>query len=209
MQPSPSPARVIEGAVDVDRRLDDLQIRRRWCVEAVLRGDFERQSTSTLEFDGAAAYKAASIGLAAFRSHAMDEGWFSTNYLGIQVAIRGDHGCAVAVTEGDHRTGIIGDHDPATKALKGPNTRRATDSMLFDADDAVDLYYLLTYSLGGVLRAELASPRPGSDGRVTGWFERILLGDIPVDGGAGGRSRSPAPEPIVTPPIHLPRKNVG
>lgn len=208
-QPSPTPARVIQGARDVDRRLDELQIRRSWCIGAVLRGDFERLSTSPLEFEGAPAYRAASTGLATFRSQAKDEGWFAKNYLGIQVAMRGDHGCAVAVTEGDRHTGVVSDQDPATKAVKGANTKRAAESALFDVDDSVDLYYLLTYSAGGVLRAELASPAPGSDGRVMAWFERILFGDIPLDGGAGGGSRTPAPEPIVTPPIHLPRKNVG
>jgi hypothetical protein len=191
---------------EIDARLHDLGVQRQWLVEAARQGDFQRRSTSPLEFPGAPAYKAASKGLEVLRRQSIEaSGWHPIFYLGIPVTFNNPRTVAIAVTEGDENTGILTEDDPATKALKGPNTSRALDTnRLFD-DAPVSFWYLLTFSDAEGLRAELSSPVLDEGGCVHGWDERVLLGQ--VDPGDGSTGRAVRPEPIPAPDIQPRRKS--
>ncbi|MFI5035403.1 MAG: hypothetical protein ACHQFZ_04280 [Acidimicrobiales bacterium] len=183
----------------VDVRLRRLGgLRREYLIESALHGDRVRRSTHHLEFPGAPAYRAASSGLMALRvSTAESLGWHHGDYLGIPVAYSPDEVVAIAVTEGNENVGLLTDQDPRTRALKGGNTVKATDTnRLFD-DPEVSFWYLLTYSSEEGLFVELSSPSQSESGHVVGWDERILVGE--VRGGATAAriappsSMSPAP----------------
>jgi hypothetical protein len=202
--PSLPRPRLYIDAYDVDARLARDGIERGWLVDAAQRGDLERKRTSHLELPGAPAYKAASKGLEVLRMASLDSGWHPELHLGIPVTISGDRRTAITVTEGDENTGHLTDDDPVTKAYKGVNTARAADDNRLFEDPPVAFFYLLTYSLGGILRAELSSPRITEGGHVSAWLERILLGDI----GPGDDPRVAAKPtaPVVAPPIAVMRK---
>jgi len=115
---------------------------------------------------------------------------------------------AIAVATGDDATGRT-DASPTTKSSKGPSTIDAVASnqmqlelpYVFDAApvpavaDSLDekrmTWILLVHRARGEVRCELSLPTSmGSDGRVDGWRERIILKAIPTD-----------PEPVeITPP---------
>lgn len=183
--PATRRSRVYMDRYEVVARLNKEGVVRDWLEDAARQGDLQRKLTSPLELPGAPAYKAVSRGLEVLRTRALDADWHPHDYLGIPVTFNPTRTTAIAVTEGDEYTGLLGDRDPMTRALKGPNTRRATErneGRLFD-DAPVSFWYLLTYSDDGGLRAELSSPALEQDGRVRGWDERILLGTIkPIDG---------------------------
>jgi len=105
--------------------------------------------------------------------------------LGIPVAFNPERTIAVSVTEGDEYTGIFGDKDPKTKALKRNNTAKAIEKNAMFDDWPVKIFgTCLTYSNQDVVWAELSIPRVQLDGSVTGWEERILLGSIDGDTGS-------------------------
>lgn len=119
---------------------------------------------------------------------------------------------AIAVATGDDATGRV-DCSPTTKSSKGPSTADAVSSnqmqlelpYVFDAaptaadDGASDekrmTWILLVHRARDEVRCELSLPTSmGTDGRVDGWRERIILKAIPTD-----------PEVIeITPPKPLP-----
>ena len=119
---------------------------------------------------------------------------------------------AIAVATGDDATGRI-DASPTTKSSKGPSTADAVNSnqmqlelpYIFDsapvvADDGSPeekrmTWILLVHRAHNEVRCELSLPTSmGTDGRVDGWRERIILKAIPTD-----------PEVIaITPPQPLP-----
>lgn len=179
-------SRIYIDTYEVDARLKQLGgITREPLLEAALHGDLIRRSTSALEFPGAPAYKAASSGLSALRSQmATLFNWHHDSYLGIPVTYNRDETVAIAVTEGDDNVGRFTEVDPKTKALKGPNTTKAVDAnRLFD-DPPVSFWYLLTFSDDEGLYVELSSPAFSESGQVSGWHERLLLGEIRETGGA-------------------------
>lgn len=106
---------------------------------------------------------------------------------------------AIAVATGDDATGRF-DFSPTTKSSKGPSTIDAVASnqmqlelpYVFDAapvpavDDSLEekrmTWILLVHRARGEVRCELSLPTSmGSDGRVDGWRERIILKSIPTD----------------------------
>lgn len=119
---------------------------------------------------------------------------------------------AIAVATGDDATGRI-DASPTTKSSKGPSTADAVSSnqlqlelpYIFDsapavAEDAVPeekrmTWIFLVHRARDEVRCELSLPTSmGTDGRVDGWRERIILKSFPTD-----------PEVIdITPPQPLP-----
>lgn len=187
-------SRAYSDSYEVDARLASLGVKREWLEEATWQGQIERRFTSHLEFPGAPAYKAASKGLEVLRERSTKEaGWHPDSYLGIPVSFNGEGTVAVAVTEGDEFTGILGEKDPSTKAIKGPNTRKAVDENRLFQDPPVSFWYLLTFSDGERLWAELSCPAIEEGGRVTKWEERILLGEIKRQAGTTSLPESMPP----------------
>lgn len=106
---------------------------------------------------------------------------------------------AIAVATGDDATGRT-DASPTTKSSKGPSTIDAVASnqmqlelpYVFDAAPVSEVgdsleekrmtWILLVHRARGEVRCELSLPTSmGSDGRVDGWRERIILKAIPTD----------------------------
>ncbi len=104
---------------------------------------------------------------------------------------------AIAVATGDDATGRA-DAVPATKSSKGPSTAEAVTSNQMqlelpyvfppvaaraqDGEEPRMTWILLVHRAAGEVRCELSLPTSmGTDGRVDGWRERIILGAIPTD----------------------------
>lgn len=104
---------------------------------------------------------------------------------------------AIAVATGDEWTGNPS-VSPSTKASKGPSTAAAVEvnqaqDWLFPefslppaqdqtTEDQVVTWILLISRSASEMRCELSRPASmGSDNRVNGWQERILLRSIPLD----------------------------
>jgi hypothetical protein len=197
-------SRPIINWYDVEAAVDQLELRRTWLEEAVRQAELTRRFTGPLEFPGAPAYKAASRGLEVLREITVQEAsWHPGNFLGIPVTFNNAETIAITVTEGDELTGLVGDEDPKTRALKGPNTARASDSNRLFEDPPVSFWYLLIYS-GEELRAELSCPTVEEDGVVRGWGDRIILGD--VEPPAERRRVKDAPPPNDAPEVIVRRK---
>ena len=197
------PSRVYIDPYEVDARLAELAVQRTWLEEAALQGELQRRLTSPLEFDGAPAYKAASMGLRVIRELSIGAGWHPERYMSIPVAFNNDETVAISVTEGDEYVGVLGERDPSTKAIKGPNTAKVVDDNRLFEFPPVSFWYFLTYSdERQTLRAELSSPAIEEGGRVSQWLERILLGSITGTAVAAPLTdtmppAAPAPEVVV------------
>jgi hypothetical protein len=105
---------------------------------------------------------------------------------------------AIAVATGDDATGQP-DSIPTTKSSKGPSTVEAVTSNQMQLElpyvfppvaaparpaspDERMTWILLVHRAEGEVRCELSLPTSmGTDGRVDGWRERIILNAIPTD----------------------------
>lgn len=106
---------------------------------------------------------------------------------------------AIAVATGDDATGKP-EASPTTKSAKGPNTEEAVNSNLnqlelpyvfpsagtptrpTSTDEQRMTWILLVHRAQGEVRCELSLPTSmGTDDRVNGWRERIILNAIPTD----------------------------
>ena len=199
-------SRVYIDDYEVDLRLSQLGLTRLPLILAVRRGDIARRNTGRLELPSAPGFNAVSKGVEALREETISLLWHPDRFLGIEVAMNNERTVAVTVTEGDVFCGTMGDRDPRTKALKGPNTSRAVeDNRLFD-DPEVTLWLLLTLSTDEGLFAELSRPFEERDGVVYGWNERILLGDVSEGGALAEINRSPQTAPSEQAIVNVIRK---
>ncbi len=115
------------------------------------------------------------------------------------LVVNAEGSVAIAVATGDSDTGRV-DGEPTTKSSKGPATTEAVTSnqtqlelpLIFPpvlvracpADNAERrmTWILLAHRAAGEVRCELSLPTSmGSDGRVDGWRERIILKSIQTD----------------------------
>lgn len=207
-QPLPNKARVYVDPYDVDVQLNRIGMPRSLLLQAAEHGHIDRVFASPLDFPGRGEYDAASRALRTICEEGgkVPASWHRDTHRNIPVAFNLDETIAITVTGGDEFTGIDGERDPKTRSLKGPNTKAAavqqTLPLLHGLDEenpGVTLWFMLTYVDVDSVRVELATPSiVETDGRVSGWLVRILVGKIDLDG-LGGRTVPTAP----TPPLEI------
>lgn len=136
----------------------------------------------------------------ALREYLLPEGWARCDDNNYSLVINPAGNLAIAVATGDDATGHHG-VQPTTKSSKGPSTAGAVSSNQLQLDFGLPMvevpasadaspeekrmtWILLVHRAGSEVRCELSLPTSmGSDGRVDGWRERIILGAIPTDPG--------------------------
>ncbi len=133
------------------------------------------------------------------REYLLPAGWERSDENNYSLVINPTGTVAIAVATGDDATGRA-DVQPTTKSSKGPSTVEAVTSnqqqldLVFppvavpapvravSADEQRMTWILLVHRGQGEVRCELSLPTSmGTDGRVDGWQERIILGAIPTE----------------------------
>lgn len=185
-------------ARDVEGRLAQLGLKEDRLAEIVLRGFVAFASCTPNDpplYPGFSAWAAMVRGL---REYLLPE-WERSDENNYSLVINPAGTVAIAVATGDDATGLP-DVDPTTKASKGPSTveavasNQAQFSLPFEfppvpsstrpihPDDRRMTWILLVHRAQGEVRYELSLPTSmGTDGRVGGWRERIIMNPIPTD----------------------------
>ena len=183
---------------DIDYRLAQLGLKHTPIVEAVKRGYVAFISSTPNDpplFPGFAAW---AMVVRALREYLLPEGWQRSDENNYSLVVNSAGTVAIAVATGDDGTGDADEH-PTTKSSKGPSTVEAVVSNQLKLDlgyeppelpqparpaakEQRETWLLLVHRAQGEVRCELSLPTSmGSDGRVDGWQERIILSAIPTD----------------------------
>lgn len=148
----------------------------------------------------------------ALREQLAPMGWTRNDEKNYSRTLHPDGHIAIAVATGNEATGVANE-SPITKSVKGPSTIEAVEAnrlqawlpgmepptISLDEDETQPTtWLLLIHHAINELRAELSQPfEIGTDGRINGWRERILLRSVPLD-----------PEPLAITPPSLPDLDV-
>jgi len=130
------------------------------------------------------------------RERLATKGWMRSDEKNYSRTIHPNGHIAIAVATGNEATGVASD-SPVTKSVKGPSTIEAVEANRLQAwlpgmeppEASVDederqptTWLLLIHHAQNEIRSELSQPfEIGSDGRINGWRERILLRPMPLD----------------------------
>jgi len=140
------------------------------------------------------------------REGLLPSGWLRVNDRNLPLTVNPDTRVALTASSGDDCTGIES-KSPRTRNPKGSTTKELAESNavqlglfsdmgtttgdgIFELKELIaevkkwDTWLLLAYRdrIASVVRYELSRPvNIGDDGRVDGWHERIILGEIPFD----------------------------
>jgi hypothetical protein len=183
---------------EVEDRLSQLGLENERLAEIVKRGFVAFASCTPNDpplYPGFSAWATMVRGL---REYLLPKGWERSDENNYSLVVNPAGTMAVAVATGDEGTGMS-DAQPTTKSSKGPSTAEAVTSNQLKLDlvfPAVQVaaparpvageqrmtWILLVHRALGEVRCELSLPTSmGTDGRVDGWQERIILGSIPTD----------------------------
>lgn len=179
---------------DVESRLEQLGLQEEKLAEIVKRGYLAFTHCTPNDpplFPGFRAWATMVRGL---REYLLPEGWERCDENNYSLVINPAGNIAIAVATGDDATGRKG-VQPTTKSSKGPSTADAVSSNQLQLDFDFPMvevsaspeekrmtWILLVHRAHTEVRCELSLPTSmGSDGRVDGWRERIILGAIPTD----------------------------
>lgn len=160
-------------------------------VAAVEAAEITRRSCSPLEPSIAPGFKAWVAAFTALAERKVPQGWEKTETKGLPRLIEPRTAVAITVGSGDEGTGTSGGR-PATKSPRGPQSVlyvRSNQSQLqiFEARELRQLpaeaeqvtWWLLIYSDGDDVRAELSLPVGLDDKRRLGFWEKRIIVDIP------------------------------
>jgi hypothetical protein len=194
------PVQSYKKPVEVSKRLHELGLSQELLTQAVnagLYGWLSCTENHPPSFSGINAWAEVVRNL---RESLLPKGWERLNDRNLPLTV--NHGTRVAITpsSGDECTGIE-NMAPRTRNPKGVTTKQKVKAnaeqlglfseMSAPVEDFVeeikkwDTWLLLSHRDQGkrVVRCELSRPIGiGVDGRVEGWYERIILGEIPFDG---------------------------
>lgn len=185
-------------ASEVHARLDALGLEEAQLADIVKRGYLAFISCTPNHpplYPGFSAWATMVCGL---REYLLPE-WERSDENNYSLVINPARNVAIAVATGDDGTGRR-DAVPTTKSSKGPSTVGAVTSNQMQlelpyvfppiaaparpasADEQRMTWILLVHRAQGEVRCELSLPTSmGTDGRVDGWRERIILNAIPTD----------------------------
>lgn len=139
------------------------------------------------------------------RERLATKGWVRSDEKNYSRTLHPEGHIAIAVATGNEATGVASD-SPITKSVKGPSTIEAVEVNRLQAwlpgmeppeasgdedESQPTTWLLLIHHASNEIRCELSQPfEIGTDGRINGWRERIILRSMPLD-----------PEPLtITPP---------
>ncbi len=126
----------------------------------------------------------------------LPRGWKRVDEGNLPLTVNKAGTVAITVSTGDEDTGRV-DGNPCTKSSKGPRTADAVadnnlrytlfgDIRKVSSKVAGRLTYILLFHRdveAREIRSELSSPvKINEDGRVDGWWDRIVLGSVPFGG---------------------------
>lgn len=180
---------------DVERRLADMNLSVDPLLTSVQAGHLA--AVSCTENDPSILPGLAAWGrtVRVLREMFLPVGWKKSELSNQPLLINSDQKIILTVASGDDATGIIG-ATPKTRSAKGFCTAAAvsrnnqldffpetlpseTLNALFDHETWV----LLVNRSGKVIRSEVSRPSSlDSAGRISGWSERIILPELPLDG---------------------------
>lgn len=187
-------------AGDIDSRLTQLGLEESKLADIVRRGYLAFASCTPNDpplYPGFSAWATMVRGL---REYLLPE-WERCDENNYSLVVNPTGTVAIAVATGDDATGRP-ETAPTTKSSKGPSTIEAVTSnqmqleLPYVFDSAPDLastrpedtdeqrmtWIFLVHRARGEVRCELSLPTSmGSDGRVDGWRERIILKAVPTD----------------------------
>ncbi|GKS98827.1 hypothetical protein AVKW3434_05585 [Acidovorax sp. SUPP3434] len=188
---------VYMGAGAIDDRLAQLGLEESKLAEIVRRGYVAFASCTPNDpplYPGFSAWATMVRGL---REYLLPD-WSRCDDNNYSLVINPSGTVAIAVATGDDATGRM-ETSPTTKSSKGPSTIDAVASnqqqlelpYIFDAapppakedlEEKRMTWILLVHRAPGEVRCEMSLPTSmGTDGRVDGWRERIILKSIPTD----------------------------
>jgi hypothetical protein len=191
---------IFRHPVDVKSRLHRLGLTEELLLEAIGQGlSAWRECTENdpPSFSGIAYWAAV---VRSLRESLMLDGWERLNDRNLPLTVCVATNIALTASSGDDCTGIE-DLSPRTRNPKGLTTQQKVKTnaeqlglfsdMSLSAEELVaevvkwDTWLLLSYKdhKSGNVRCELSRPvNIGTDGRVDGWYERIILDEVPFDG---------------------------
>lgn len=172
-------------------RLSQLGIPMAALTESVLQGYLARSRTTSNHPRIARGIIMWAEAVAVLREQLIPHGWVKEDKGNYELSVNKKAGLAIVVTTGDEATGIIG-ATPSNKCPKGVNTAEAVEAnnqldmfsdLLPAIDDAQGLttWVLLIHLATDEMRCELSLPSSISNGKISGWKERIILPSMPLD----------------------------
>lgn len=180
-----------------EERLENLGLSSDLLTDAILVGEAARTSCTANDPPILPGLMAWGRTLRALAERLAEKGWTRRDAGNFSTVNDPRLNIAIVVATGDEATGLRG-AIPRTKYPKGPNTVKAIDQniqqlQLFKEleDDpregpAALTWILLIARVGNEVRAELSLPDSiGTDDRVEGWRERLILEPVRVVGDGG------------------------
>lgn len=193
------PTLVVSENREVAGRLAELGLTHRVLRRAVVDGEFGRSAATELHPPSTSGFNAWADALASLRNSLRPHGWRWKDYP-VPVVINEALGIRIAVTAGDEMTGVDGERDPRTKNEKGSVVAEHVElnhvlpfyddlKPVASESDALATWFLLIHSTFDVrserrhiVRYELSRPMGlDRDGRISYWWERIVLPSIDMD----------------------------
>ena len=184
---------------DVHSRLAQLGLTEQALVNAVARGNTRRRECTPNHPASFAGLEAWGWTVCYLRDELVPKGWERCEVGNWPITVHPSKRLAICVATGDENTGSP-NANPMTKSPKGPNTVQAVainhaqislfedlipDQTGEEQDDRIT-WLLLISNHKGKVRCELSLPVT-CNGKVDGWKERIILGELDTN-----------PEPGVT-----------
>ncbi len=190
--------KIHQEAADVDRRLAELGLNPAALAVILRRGWLAYASCTKNDPPLFPGFSAWAMTVRALREYLLPQGWDRVDDNNYSLTVNPIGSMAIVVATGDDATGRP-DASPTTKSSKGPSTADAVASNQqqlefpfapFVVSSAVDTspeerrmtWIFLVHRGHSEVRAELSLPTSmATDGKPSGWRERILLGSISLD----------------------------
>lgn len=182
---------IVSDAILVEQRLINLGLDLPGLTEVVLRGEQARALCVPNDPLISPGFDAWRYRVRALRDIYIPRGWDKANIGGLELLHSVDRRMRVITRAGDQGVGIVDAFPQPKREIVGPTTAAVIDenATLFldpnwmnvcanDTDCSYRTWMLLVYSESLLARAELSLPSAVKDGRVQGWEERIILGDL-------------------------------
>ncbi len=181
----------------VEEALSKLGVPMNVLQEAVQAGYLSRITRTTNDARNAAGFYQWNETVRSLRDNMVVYNWQCSDEGNLPIIIHPEKKIAIAVSSGDQNTGKI-DAMPCSKSSKGPRTAAAVKCNaeqlmlpgfeplqlqgVVDMESKYPTWLLLFYTDMDKLRAELSFPvSMDCDGHISGWHERIILPEFPID----------------------------
>jgi len=190
--------KIHQEAADVDGRLAELGLNQAALTIVLRRGWLAFASCTKNDPPLFPGFSAWAMTVRALREYLLPQGWDRVDDNNYSLTVNPTGSMAIVVATGDEATGQS-DASPTTRSSKGPSTAEAVASNQqqlelpfapFVVSSTADVspedrrmtWILLVHRGPSEVRAELSLPTSmATDGKPSGWRERIILGSILLD----------------------------